>query len=104
MIHCKFSEQLFFIEFIHIRVTDVTTTYLIIVNKDCQKECRGLYIKDSALIRKTQIAGSCLFKILKLKSKHKKTEKLHLLEVVMTDITICYQFSIDYLCQTIVIK
>ena len=57
----------------------------------------------SALIRKTQIAG-CLFKTLKLKSKHKKTEKLDLLEIVMTNITICYQFNIAYLYQTIVIK
>ena len=50
-----------------------------------------------ALIPKTQIAGSCLFKTLKRKSKHKKTEKLDLLEI-------CYQFSIDYLYQKIIIK
>ena len=59
-------------------------------------------LRKSALIRKTQIAG--LFKTLKLKSKHKKTEQLDLLEIDTTYITICYQFSIDYLYQTIVIK
>jgi hypothetical protein len=47
-----------------------------------------------------EIAGSCLFKVLKLKSKQKRTEKLDLLEIDMTIITICYQFSIDYLYQT----
>ena len=52
-IYAQFSEKLFLIEFIQIRVTDVTTTYLIISNKDCT-------LWKSALIHKTKIAGSCL--------------------------------------------